>query len=430
VIRGGLAGVIVRDILAIAFRALRSNKLRSGLTMLGLVIGVAAVILLTSFGQGVGNSVNAAIAPIANSITIVPKESPIPGGPPSKPLTDDDEQAIAKLPGVAQLVPMVTGATTGAAGQVSKAVTASVPSAHFTSASVTGTTANFLSANQKTVNAGRFFTEQEARSGAKVAVLGPDIATSLYGPDPTAAIGKTLRLDHSIFKVIGLMPSYGKAGDNAIVMPMKAARAGVFGYGYGGDEISSIVVKCTSILAVKNVENQINTLMMQRHLITDPQYEDFQVQDQGSRMTTFTDLIKLITNFVPAIAAISLLVGGIGVLNIMLVSVTDRTREIGTRKAIGASDSAILSQFVLEAIALAGFGGLLGVVMGIGLILVTKLLVPLLGAKGFLSSFDPVLSAPPVAVAFVISLFIGLIAGGYPAWRAAQLKPIEALRYE
>jgi putative ABC transport system permease protein len=226
------------------------------------------------------------------------------------------------------------------------------------------------------------------------------------------------------------MPSYGKAGDNIIVMPMKAARSGVFGYGYGGDEISSIVVKCTSLLVVKKVEAQITQVLTQRHQISDPQYADFQVQDQGSRMKTFVDLINLITNFVPAIAAISLLVGGIGVLNIMLVSVTDRTREIGTRKAIGASDSAILSQFVMEAIALAGLGGLVGVLLGIGLIFTTKLLIPLLGAKGFLSTFDPVLSAPPVAVAFVISLLIGLVAGGYPAWRAAQLEPIEALRYE
>jgi putative ABC transport system permease protein len=422
--------VIVRDILSIAYRALRSHKMRSGLTMLGLIIGVAAVILLTSFGQGVGNSVNNAIAPIANSITVVPKESPIPGGPPSKPLTDEDEQAIAKVPGVAELVPQVTGATTGAAGQVSKAVTASVPSAHFTSAAVTGTTSNFLTANQKAVTAGRFFTSQEEQAGAKVAVLGPDIATALYGPDPTAALGKPLRLTHALFKVIGLMPSYGKAGDNAIVMPMKAARAGVFGYGDGGDEITSIVVKCTSVPMVKQVEAQITQLMMDRHQVDDPKYADFQVQDQGSRMKTFVDLINLITNFVPAIAAISLLVGGIGVLNIMLVSVTDRTREIGTRKAIGASDSAILTQFVMEAIALAGLGGLLGVVLGIGLILTTKVLIPMMSAKGFLSTFDPVLSGPPVAVAFVISLMIGLLAGGYPAWRAAQLEPIEALRYE
>jgi putative ABC transport system permease protein len=422
--------MMVRDIMSIAFRALRSNKLRSGLTMLGLVIGVAAVILLTSFGQGVGNSVNTAIAPIANSLTVVPKKSPIPGGPSSKPLTDADEQAIAKIPGVAQLVPQVTGATTGAAGQIAKAVTASVPSAHFTSASVTGTTANFLSANQKSVSAGRFFTPQEERSGAKVAILGPSVAAALYGSDPVVGLGRTLRLNHALFKVIGFMPSYGASGDNIIVMPMKAARSGVFGYGYGGDEITSIVVKCSSVLAVKDVEAQISQLMMSRHQIKESQYADFQVQDQGSRMKTFVNLIKLITGFVPAIAAISLLVGGIGVLNIMLVSVTDRTREIGTRKAIGASELAILTQFVMEAVALAGLGGLLGVAVGVSLIVTSKILIPMLGATGFLSTFDPVLSSPPIAVAFTISLCIGLLAGGYPAWRAAQLKPIEALRYE
>ncbi|WP_028935908.1 ABC transporter permease [Pseudonocardia spinosispora] len=419
-----------RDVLAIALRALQSHKMRSSLTMLGLVIGVAAVILLTAFGDGVGDSVNAAIAPVANSTTIVPKLSPIPGGPSAKPLTDADEQAIAQLPGVSQLVPTVTGATVGAAGQKAVAVTASTPDANFTSASVIGTTYNFLAANQKTVAVGSFFDQAQDRAGAKVAVLGPLIAQALYGPDPSAALNKTLRLNHVLFTVIGVMPSYGKAGDNVVVMPMGAARSGVFGYGYGGDEVSSIVVKSTSTGAVKQVEAEITQLMDQRHNITDPRYEDFQVQDLGSRLTTFTQLIQLITNFVPAIAAISLLVGGIGVLNIMLVSVTDRTREIGTRKAVGASDSAILSQFVLEAVTLAGFGGMIGVGFGVGLIMLTKALLPLLPKTGFLSSFDPVLAVAPIAVAFVISLAIGLIAGGYPAWRAARLEPIEALRYE
>jgi putative ABC transport system permease protein len=374
--------------------------------------------------------VNAAIAPVADSITVVPKLSPIPNGPPSEPLTDGDEQAIAKLPGVAQLVPQVTGATTGAAGQQAVAVTASTPNAQFTSASVVGTTHNYLSANQKTVAAGTFFNAEQDQNGAKVAILGPLIAQALYGPNPSAALGQTLRLNHVLFTVIGVLPSYGASSDNVVVMPLKAARAGVFGYGYGGDELSSIVVKATSTPMVKSVEDQITQVLRTRHHVTDPRYDDFQVQDLGSRLTTFDQLIQLITNFVPAIAAISLLVGGIGVLNIMLVSVTDRTREIGTRKAIGASDSAILSQFVLEAIALAGLGGLIGVVLGVGLILLTKLLIPYAGTSGFLSSFDPVLSAPPIAVAFSISLAIGLIAGGYPAWRAAQLEPIEALRYE
>jgi putative ABC transport system permease protein len=422
--------MILREILIIALRGLRAHKMRSGLTMLGLIIGVAAVILLTSFGQGVAGSVNSAIAPVANNITVVPKLSPIPGGPPAEPLTDADERAISKIPEVSEQVPLVTGATTGAAGQQSVAVTASTPSAEFTSASVTGTTANYLSASQKKLAAGTFFNDEQDESGAKVAVLGPLITQALFGPDPNAAIGKTVRLNHVLFKVVGALQSYGSSGDNVIVMPLKAARSGVFGYGYGGDELSSIIVKATSTLAVKAAENQITQVLMADHHVTDPRYEDFQVQDLGARLTTFEQLITLITNFVPAIAAVSLLVGGIGVLNIMLVSVTDRTREIGTRKAIGASDSAILGQFIIEAMALAGLGGLIGVVLGVGLILLTKLLIPYLGTTGFLSSFDPVLAASPIAVAFVISLAIGLLAGGYPAWRAAQLNPIEALRYE
>jgi putative ABC transport system permease protein len=422
--------VILRETLVIALRALRSHKMRSALTMLGLIIGVAAVILLTSFGQGVAVSVNSAVSTVANSITVVPKLSAIPGGPPAEPLTDEDAKAIAKLSNVGQLVPVVNGSTTGAAGQQSTAVTASTPGAQYLSATVTGTTANYLAVKQAKLAAGAFFSPAQGNNGAKVAVLGPLVATALYGPDPSAAIGKPLRIDHANFTVIGVLQSYGASGDGVIVMPEGAARSSVFGYGYGGDSLSSISVLATSTPTVKAAEAQITEVLRQNHHITNTTYDDFQVQDLGSRVTTFTSLITLITNFVPAIAAISLLVGGIGVLNIMLVSVTDRTREIGTRKAIGASDGAILSQFVLEAITLAGLGGLIGVMIGVGLIVATKLLIPLLGASGFLSSFNPVLSAAPIAVAFVISLVIGLVAGGYPAWRAAQLNPIDALRYE
>jgi putative ABC transport system permease protein len=295
---------------------------------------------------------------------------------------------------------------------------------------VTGTTANYAVARNQRLVAGTFFTEAQARTGANVAIVGPLIARALYGPDPQSAIGRPLRINHSNFKVIGVLQSYGAATDGVIVMPQEAARSGVFGYGYGGNALSSIIVKATSTADVRAAQAQITELLRERHNITNTAYDDFQVQDLGARLTAFNQLIVLITNFVPAIAAISLLVGGIGVLNIMLVSVTDRTREIGTRKAVGASDSAILSQFAMEAIALAGVGGLVGVVLGVGLIVAARFTIPLLGTTGFLSSFSPTLTAPPIAVAFMISLAIGLIAGGYPAWRAAQLNPIEALRYE
>jgi len=422
--------VIFRDILVIALRGLRSHKLRSGLTMLGLVIGVAAVILLTSLGQGLVGAVNTAVEPVANSITIVPKLSPIPGGPPSEALTDDDMAAITKAPNVALVVPMVTGSTTGAAGQVSRAVTASTPGAQFKSASVTGTTTGYLAVQRKTLSAGTFFTDAQDKAGAKVAVVGPLIAQALYGPDPHAALGQTLRLNHALFKVIGVMDSFGAAGDNAIIMPIKAARSGVFGKGTGGNQLSQLSVKANSTGEVKAAVGQITGIMRQQHRITNPNYDDFQVQDLGSRVGTFTGLIALIANFVPAIAAISLVVGGIGVLNIMLVSVTDRTREIGTRKAVGASGMAIMTQFAMEAITVAGMGGLIGVAISVGLIVLAKALLANSGGVGFLSSFDPVLSLTPIAIAFGVSLAIGLVAGGYPAWRAARLEPIEALRFE
>jgi putative ABC transport system permease protein len=427
--------VILRDILAIALRSLRSHKLRSALTMLGLIIGVAAVVLLTSLGQGLSGSVNAAIEPVANSITIVPKVSPFPGGPPAKPLTDGDVTAISKIPEVASVVPSVTGASTGAAGQSNKAVTASAEGAQYLSAQVDGTTANYLTAQQRTLAAGRFFTESEQRSGAKVAVLGTLVDQALFGPSPQASLGHTVRLNTINVKVIGVLRSYGAANDSVIIMPIKAVRAGVFGsnFGTGANQVNHLTVKAVSTQAVPVAEAQIQQILTERHHITDPQYADFQVQDLGSRVSTFTGLITLVTGAVPAVAAISLLVGGIGVLNIMLVSVTDRTREIGTRKAVGASDSAIMGQFVMESITLAGVGGLIGIGLSVGMILGLKELLANLGgvaAHGPLSTFVPVLSIVPIGAAFAICILIGLLAGGWPAWRAARLEPIEALRFE
>ena len=427
--------MFLRDILAIALHSLRSYRLRSTLTMLGLIIGVAAVILLTSLGQGLTGSVNAAVEPVANNITIVPKVAPFPGAPPAKPLTDGDVAAIAKLPLVREMVPSLTGATTGAAGQNNKAVTASTPRTSYLSAQVDGTTANYLTAQQRTLTAGRFFTDDEDKSGARVAVLGSLVDQGLFGPDPRAALNHMVRLNSITVRVIGVMRSYGATNDTVIIMPLKTVRAGVFGANFGttADQVDHLTARATSTAAVPAAEDQIRHVLEQRHHITDPQYDDFQVQDLGTRVLTFTSLISLVTSAVPAVAAISLLVGGIGVLNIMLVSVTDRTREIGTRKAVGATASAIMSQFIMESITLAALGGLIGVGVAVATILGLKALLPTMGgiaSSGPLSSFDPVLSIGPISAAFGVCLFIGLLAGGWPAWRAAHLEPIEALRFE
>ena len=423
--------MIVRESLFIALRALRSNKLRSSLTMLGLVIGVAAVIVLVSAGQGVSNSVNAAISTVANNITVVPQTPVVPYGlKTGKPLTQADITAVAKAPDVALITPLVSGSTFGAGGESKRAVTVSVPGKHLLSAQVTGTMANWFESNNRQLDAGTYFTAAQVARGEQVAVIGPTVAGVLFG-SPDAALGKTINVSRRQFVVLGVMKDYGRNLDDNVVMPMAAARAAIFGYGTGGDQISEFTATATSSAAAPAAVQEITQILSQRHHVTDPQLQDFQVQTLGARLTTFNQIITLLADFVPAIAAISLLVGGIGVLNIMLVSVTDRTREIGTRKAVGASEPAILTQFIIEAVALAGLGGLLGVGLGVGLIVAMILAAPLLDkAGGVFAHFTPVLSLPPILFAFGISLAIGVTAGGYPAWRASRLNPIEALRYE
>jgi len=234
---------------------------------------------------------------------------------------------------------------------------------------------------------------------------------------------------HTTFTVLGVMKDYGHNLDNIIVTPITTARAAVFGY--GGDQLNSITATATSSATAPAAARKVTQILMVRHHIANARQADFQVQTLGTRLTTFNRVVTLLAQFSPAIAAISLLVGGIGVLNIMLVSVTDRTSEIGTRKAVGASDAAILTQFILEAVALAGLGGLAGVGVGLGMVLAMRMAAPVLDKTGgVFAHFYPVLSLVPILMAFGISLTIGVLAGVYPAWRASRLNPIDALRWE
>jgi putative ABC transport system permease protein len=408
--------VSLREALRIALRGLRANRLRSVLTMLGIIIGVSSVILLVAIGNGVQSSVNEKIQPLANLITIVPSVGNVPGGAPPKDLIDTDVAALQD-PGLSRDIAAVIPATTG------KALTET--DAFRFRATVVGSTDRWLEVNNQDMAAGSFFDEAQVRSTARVVVLGPSVASYLFGDAPVAALNHMVRINQQTFRVIGVMQSIGEPGDSVAVMPLNTARRYIFG---GGDKVNQIIVQAAQAAAVPAAQDDVIRILSERHRIKDPAKRDFEVQSLRSRLDTFNQILRILTLFTAAVAAISLFVGAIGVLNIMLVSVTERTREIGIRKAIGATRRAILEQFLVESLVLAGLGGFIGILVGVGLSLLGAAVAPAFGPT--FATFAPAVTIPSVVLSFGISLAIGLIAGGYPANRAARLRPIEALRYQ
>ncbi|MGH3686150.1 MAG: ABC transporter permease [Pseudonocardiaceae bacterium] len=406
----------LREAVRIALRGLRANRLRSVLTMLGIIIGVASVILLVAIGNGVQSSVNDKIQPLANLITIVPSIGNVPGGAPPKDLIDADVTALQD-PGLSRQISAVIPATTG------KALTET--EAWRFRATVVGSTERWLEVNNQDIAAGSFFDESQVRSTARVVVLGPSVANYLFGDDPAAALSHSVRINHQSFRVVGVMQSVGEPNDSVAVMPLNTARRYVFG---GGDKVNQIIVQAAQAAAVPAAQDEVIRILSERHRIKDSAKRDFEVQSLRSRLDTFNQILRILTLFTAAVAAISLFVGAIGVLNIMLVSVTERTREIGIRKAIGATRRAILEQFLIESLVLAGLGGVIGILVGVGLSLLGAAIAPAFGPT--FASFAPAVTIPSVVISFAISLVIGLVAGGYPANRAARLRPIEALRFQ
>ena len=405
----------LREAFEVALRSLRANRLRSLLTTFGIIIGVASVIVMVALGNGMQKGVDEQFGRLANQVTLSKADGAVPGGGAAKNLIDDDVAALknrAQAPDILSVTPTQGGSTLLTYGAVQER------------ASVLGTSANYLPVADRSVQVGSFFTADQERANAKVAVLGQEAVGFLFGPTAKLAdvVNQDIRIDHTTFKIIGVLAKDAQE-DNLVIMPLGATRSYLLG---GGKAVDDIIIKALSPTAVPQATDELTKILDNRHKIKDVRKRDYRVRLNQNLLNQRTQFVGFLTLFTAAVAAISLIVGGIGVANIMLVAVTERTREIGIRKAIGAPRSAILKQFLTEAIVLAGLGGLAGVAFGV---LLAEFGGPILSK--FSSEFpEPVLTVPPVLIAFGVSLVIGLVAGGYPANRAARLRPIEALRFE
>ena len=388
--------------------------------MLGILIGVSAVILLVGVGNGASVAVQQQIQSLgSNLLTVFPSNARGAGGVQQgfgtgSTLTLDDVKAIANR----QSSPDVVTAIPSAGGRAQL----TFGNQNWNS-SLTGTTQDFPSVRNYPLASGQFFTAGDVDASSKVAVIGQTVVTNLFsGEDP---IGQVIKINRQSFRVIGVLAQKGSSGgsnnqDDVVVVPITAA----WNYLLGGRgrNVQQIYVEATSAEATSAATTEVTEVLLDRHHISDPTQADFQILSQQDVLNSASQTTGVLTLMLGAIAGISLVVGGIGIMNIMLVTVTERTREIGIRKAIGARRRDILMQFLIESMFLAGLGGALGILVGFGLSRILPLAVSSLPT--------PIISMPSVFMAFGISVGIGLFFGLYPANRAARLRPIEALRYE
>ncbi len=410
----------------IALRALGANKLRSALTMLGVIIGVGAVIALMSIGTGMQEQITSQVRGLGTNLLFISpgaqQTGGVSGGAGSRPtLTLDDSEALsnAGMPFVANVAAAQdSGAQLVAGGQNWRS-------------RVSGVTPSFQEVRNAQVALGEFINAEHMQSHSRVMVLGSNVAQELFGDnDP---IGETIRTNSQSFRVIGVLESKGANAlgnqDDVVYIPLTTMQTRFnrqFGRG-GAASISSIAIQLTDEQYVDAAVQEISALLREQHNVFE---DDFTILSQEDMVETVSQITAGITLFLGAVAGISLLVGGIGIMNIMLVSVTERTREIGIRKALGAKRSNILSQFLIEATVVSLLGGGLGIVIGVGASqLLSGIELSGLGLAGN-QAFQTVVPPDSVVLAFVVSAAIGLFFGSYPALRAAQLNPIEALRYE
>jgi putative ABC transport system permease protein len=404
-------------VLRVALRALTAHKMRSFLTMLGVVIGVAAVIALVAVGNGAQAQVVSQFEALGSNLLTVSAGASFgfrPGGL-QESVTQLSSAEVEAIRGLATAVRLV-------APQYNSNATAT-HGGNTTNLSVYGVTTEYAEVRNWTLVGGRFISDEDNANLGAVVVLGQTAVEDLFGSTLVNPIGQTIRLNRQNYTVVGVLESKGESGfnnqDRVIFMPLRTAQLKLGGA--GNDAISQISLQVASAEEMDLAQAQVTAILRTLHSLSASEDDDFTVQNQADILDTVSETTGTFTTLLGSIAAISLLVGGIGIMNIMLVSVTERTREVGLRKAVGAKRGDILLQFLAEAIVLSVLGGLLGVALGIG---GAQVITPLLGSS------QAVVTPDSVALALAVSLGIGVFFGLYPANRAAGLNPIDALRYE
>lgn len=405
--------MLFTELLKMAGLSLIANKLRTILTMLGIIIGVAAVIAMVSVGMGVKKNVTDSISRLGSNMLMVMSGSSnrggVRGGAGSvQTLTYDDAKAIkSKIKDVAYVSPTVQGNYQVVYGHENWSTT------------VTGVIPEYVSIQSLTMQSGIFFSEHDVDVRNRVAVIGTTVATNLFGT--VNPVGKKIRVGNNPYTVIGLIASKGQSSvgqdqDDTVLIPLTTAQERLLGITY----VRSINVQVANADKMDEVQANIEKLLRQRHRIREGSEDDFTVRNLTSLMETMSETTTMITLLLGSVAGISLLVGGIGIMNIMMVSVTERTREIGIRKAIGATFNSIMLQFLIESTLISILGGIVGIFLGIGL------------AKAIseFGGFTTVISSLSIVASFGFSLFVGIFFGMLPARKAAKLDPIDALRYE
>lgn len=416
--------MLFRDAFKTATRSLAHGKMRSVLTMLGVVIGISSVIILMSIGQSAQELILGQVQGIGSNLIIITPGAPSGSGfsPPASvqgivitSLRQEDVDALQREPSITAVAPLVSGQAEVVYGNNNKTV------------SYQGVTADMFPVRNLTIGDGLSFTKGDVDSANHVAVIGPDLANTLFGP-ALSPLDKTIRLKSISFRVVGVL-SKGGAGPfgvdqgNVVIIPMTVAQKQLLGISY----FNTIMVQADPTYDIDFAKARVAFVLQHDHGITDPKKNDFNIQTQADILSILGTITSVLTLFLAAIASISLIVGGIGIMNIMLVSVTERTREIGLRKAVGATDNDILQQFLIESVLLTFIGGAIGIVVGAGIVgLVYFVLTTFFSSIGWVFAF-PISS---VVLGLLVSGVAGIAFGIYPARQAGKKNPIDALRYE